>query len=82
MRHTYFPARRERSIRGAHPDGYQATTPGAPLRDLTVFDPPWAWSAGQLVSTPRDLNRFIAAFMDGRLLKAEQLREMRTTAPR
>ncbi|MBT2413302.1 beta-lactamase family protein [Streptomyces sp. ISL-12] len=79
LRHTYFPAPGERTIREAHPHGYHATAPGAPLRDLTVFDPSWAGAAGQLVSTPRDLNRFFTALMDGKLLRAEQLRQMRTT---
>ncbi|GGS53215.1 serine hydrolase domain-containing protein [Streptomyces griseoviridis] len=81
LRRTYFPAPGERGIRGAHPGGYHAATSGAPLRDLTDFDPSWAGAAGQLISTPRDLNRFFTALMDGKLLGARQLRQMRTTVP-
>jgi D-alanyl-D-alanine carboxypeptidase len=36
-------------------------------------------AAGQLVSTPRDLNRFWQALFDGELLAAEWLDEMKTT---
>jgi D-alanyl-D-alanine carboxypeptidase len=81
LRDTYFPGPGDRRLRAAHPQGYHATAPGAPLRDLTTMDPSWAWAAGQLVSTPRDLNRFFTALVQGRLLGAEQLRAMRTTVP-
>ncbi|WP_079154018.1 serine hydrolase domain-containing protein [Streptomyces subrutilus] len=79
LRHTYFPGVGEEDIRGAHPRGYHATRPGGPLEDFTRIDPSWGWAAGQLVSTPGDLNRFFSALLGGRLLGAAELAQMRTT---
>lgn len=80
LRHTYFPAPGETKIREAHPKGYDRDASGAPL-DVTEFDPSWGWSAGQMVSTNSDLNRFAAAILDGSLLSDAQLAQMRTTVP-
>ncbi|MFC9247712.1 serine hydrolase domain-containing protein [Streptomyces sp. NPDC057136] len=79
LRHTYFPEVGDEGIREAHPRGYHATKPGAPLDDITEVDPSWGWAAGQLISTPSDLNRFFSALIDGKLLEPAQLAEMRTT---
>ncbi|WJV51059.1 serine hydrolase domain-containing protein [Streptomyces flavofungini] len=79
LRHTYFPGVGDESIREAHPRGYHAAKPGAPLKDITKLDPSWGWSAGQLISTPSDLNRFFSALIGGDLLKPAQLAQMRTT---
>jgi D-alanyl-D-alanine carboxypeptidase len=80
LRHTYFPAVGEQGIREAHPHGYHPDATGKP-RDITVLDPSWGWAAGQMVATPSDLNAFFRALLGGRLLPAEQLRQMRTTVP-
>jgi D-alanyl-D-alanine carboxypeptidase len=32
-----------------------------------------------MISTPSDLNRFLTALLDGKLLKPQQLKQMRTT---
>jgi D-alanyl-D-alanine carboxypeptidase len=45
------------------------------------MDPSQAWAAGQMISTPSDLNRFLTALLGGRLLPRAQLKEMRTTIP-
>ncbi|RPK93537.1 D-alanyl-D-alanine carboxypeptidase precursor [Streptomyces sp. ADI98-10] len=79
LRHTYFPGVGEERIRKAHPKGYFAAKPGAPLEDVTELDPSWGWAAGQLVSTPGDLNRFLNALLGGKLLAPAQLAQMRTT---
>ncbi len=79
LRHTYFPAPRDTTIREPHPKGYYQDAPGTPPAEITEIDPSWAWSAGQLISTNSDLNRFFAALLGGRLLPAAQLAEMRTT---
>ncbi|UFQ19134.1 MULTISPECIES: serine hydrolase domain-containing protein [Streptomyces] len=79
LRHTYFPAPRDATIREPHPKGYYQDAPGSSPTDITEIDPSWAWSAGQLISTNSDLNRFFAALLGGRLLPAAQLAEMRTT---
>ncbi|MFD7019950.1 serine hydrolase domain-containing protein [Streptomyces sp. NPDC059928] len=81
LRHTYFPAPGDATIREAHPRGYYQDSAGAPLRDVTETDPSWGWAAGQMISTNSDLNRFFGALVSGRLLPAEQLAQMRTTVP-
>ncbi|WP_312018754.1 serine hydrolase domain-containing protein [Streptomyces sp. I05A-00742] len=81
LRHTYFPAPGETTIRERHPRGYAQESAGGPLVDATEWDPSWAWAAGQMVSTNSDLNRFFTALLDGDLLPEAQLAEMRTTVP-
>jgi D-alanyl-D-alanine carboxypeptidase len=79
LKQTYWPHQGEQGIRGRHASGYYADAPGAPWQDLTRLDPSIGWSAGQLVSTPRDLGRFMEALLGGRLLPPAQLTEMRST---
>ncbi|MFD9304838.1 serine hydrolase domain-containing protein [Streptomyces sp. NPDC060048] len=79
LRHTYFPATGDMTIREPHPHGYQKDSAGAPLRDVTEIDPSVGWAAGQMISTNSDLNRFFTELMAGSLLPAAQLTQMRTT---
>ncbi|GGV06011.1 serine hydrolase domain-containing protein [Streptomyces spectabilis] len=79
LRRTYFPGVGDEGIKGPHPRGYDAAEPGAPLKDVTKLDPSWGWAAGQLISTPGDLNRFFSALLGGKLLEPAQLAQMRTT---
>ncbi|WP_172386984.1 serine hydrolase [Streptomyces sp. MNP-20] len=81
LRHTYFPAHGDATIKERHPQGYYQSAAGAPLVNATEWDPSWAWAAGQMVSTNTDLNRFYTALLDGRLLKEPQLKEMQKTTP-
>ncbi|SNS47477.1 D-alanyl-D-alanine carboxypeptidase [Streptosporangium subroseum] len=79
LRDTYWPGVGDQTIRGSHPKGYAAKKPGGPLLDVTNLDPSWGWAAGQLIATPSDVNRFLVALLDGKLLKPEQLTQMRET---
>ncbi|MFF3243306.1 serine hydrolase domain-containing protein [Streptomyces sp. NPDC002870] len=79
LRHTYWPGVGDQTIKGPHPHGYFATGPDAPWTDVTENDPSAGWAAGQLIGTPSDLNRFLTALLDGKLLKPQQLKEMKTT---
>ncbi|MFG2651470.1 serine hydrolase domain-containing protein [Streptomyces sp. NPDC048436] len=81
LRHTYFPARGDVTIREPHPHGYYQDSAGAPVVDATEWDPSWGWAAGQMISTNSDLNRFYTALLSGRLLPTAQLAQMRTTVP-
>ncbi|WTT36734.1 beta-lactamase family protein [Kitasatospora sp. NBC_00085] len=81
LRHTYFPAPGDATIREPHPKGYDRESAGARLRDVTETDPSWGWAAGQLISTDSDLNRFFGALLGGDLLADAQLAQMRTTVP-
>ncbi|MFF1709677.1 serine hydrolase domain-containing protein [Streptomyces sp. NPDC058268] len=77
LRHTYFPDRRDTTIRGSHPHGYYRDAADAPLQDITEIDPSWGWAAGQLISTNSDLNRFYSELLGGGLLPEAQLAQMR-----
>ncbi|WP_345701721.1 serine hydrolase domain-containing protein [Kitasatospora terrestris] len=79
LRHTYFPAPGDATIRGAHPHGYYRESATGPLIDITDMDPSWAWAAGQMVSTPSDLDRFFGALAGGDLLRPAELTEMQRT---
>lgn len=81
LRHTYFPAAGDTTVRERHPRGYRQESAGAPWRDVTDIDPSAAWAAGQMISTNSDLNRFFTALLAGDLLQDAQLAEMRTTVP-
>lgn len=67
-------------IRGPHPHGYAqvGTGSGARLVDVTEMNPSLFGAAGELISTTRDLNRFFAALLGGRLLPGHLLEEMKT----
>jgi D-alanyl-D-alanine carboxypeptidase len=52
-----------------------------PPRDYSVYNMSWGGTAGALVSTMDDLNRFYAALFDGKLLGRAELAEMRRTVP-
>ncbi|MFF3867250.1 serine hydrolase domain-containing protein [Micromonospora sp. NPDC001898] len=76
---TYFPGRRVR-IAGPHSAAYLPWYDGQ-LRDFSLANMSWAWTAGALVSTAADLNRFFRALLGGRLLRPAELARMRTTVP-
>ncbi len=78
---TYWPGIGEQGIRGTHPRGYLADGPAGAWRDITEIDPSLGWAAGQLVSTPADLGRFLQGLLGGDLLPPAQLDRMRQTVP-
>ncbi|MEU4895620.1 serine hydrolase domain-containing protein [Streptomyces sp. NPDC044780] len=53
---------------------------GGPV-DTTLFNGTAADAAGDLVTTPRDVNRLFTALLTGRLLRPAELDEMRRTVP-
>lgn len=79
LEHTYWPGVGTLAIRSPHPRGYHRDAPGAPLRDITAFEPSGGWAAGALIATPSDLLRFFHAVIDGKLLEPAQQAEMLTT---
>ncbi len=76
--HTRLPGTDPR-IYGPHSAAYIPWPPAGELRDLSEFNMSWAWMAGEMVSTPDDLNRFYRALLGGKLLRPAQLAEMKTT---
>jgi D-alanyl-D-alanine carboxypeptidase len=85
LKETYYPGPGDREIRTPHPRGYLPSSdangkpiPGE-LTDITRFDPSIAGAAGQMIATPSDVNKFLVALHDGRLLKPQELAEMNRT---
>lgn len=58
--------------------GYQPDPPNPPEDVSEILAAGWAWASGGIVSTPRDANRFVRAYVSGRLTdprtKAQQFR--------
>lgn len=52
-----------------------------PPRDYSVYDMSWASTAGAIVSTTDDLNRFYRALLAGKLIGPAALNEMLRTVP-
>lgn len=80
LRHTYFP--RSPYIRGPHSRAYENLYGFIdPPKDFSVYDMSWASTAGSLVSTMADLETFYRALLDGKIVSAAGLAEMRKTVP-
>ncbi|GAA0500195.1 hydrolase [Paractinoplanes deccanensis] len=77
LRDTYFEGA-DPLIRGPHMHAYVPWYEGE-LRDFTACNMSWAWAAGEIVSTARDLNVFYRALLTGKLLKPSLLAQMQTT---
>ena len=80
LRDTYVPLPGERDLRGRHPQGYHPRPDGT-MGDITRLDPSMGGAAGDMVSTPSDLNRFFSALVAGEVVPAAQLAEMQATVP-
>lgn len=78
LRDTFVPGDLS-TIPGSHPRGY--AKPGDALVDLTEFNPSIAGNSGQMISSTTDMERFLTALLDGRLLRPAELRAMMTTRP-
>jgi D-alanyl-D-alanine carboxypeptidase len=76
---TYFPGT-DPYIRGPHSKAYLPWTDGT-LRDFSVYNYSIAWTAGALISTTSDLDRFYRALLTGKLLRPASLAAMQTAVP-
>ncbi len=80
---TYLPGQ-STSIYGPHGKAYSkllVPDPAAPVYDVSELNPSWAGSAGDMISTAGDINRFYSALLGGRLLRPAQQKEMFTAVP-
>ena len=84
LAHSSFPAA-SASMPKPFAHGYLLPDNGfVPVRkykDVTAWNPSWAWAAGAMVSTADDLGRFYGALLSGDLLKPELLASMEDTVP-
>ncbi len=67
------------SIPGPHARGYYPVEDR--IVDITELNPSVVWAAGDLISTTADLDRFLDALLDGRLLKPAQQAELTKDLP-
>ncbi|WP_245658409.1 serine hydrolase domain-containing protein [Microtetraspora malaysiensis] len=79
LEHTFFP--RTSDLPRPHAKAYTSFFGSFPLRDFSTFSPSSLGTAGAMVSTMEDLNRFYRALFTGRLIGQAQLAEMRKTVP-
>lgn len=81
LHHTFFPGSSVR-VPGPHAHGYlRLNGPHSPLTDVTEENMSAASTAGSLISTTHDLNRFFSALIGGKLLPPALLRQMRDVKP-
>jgi D-alanyl-D-alanine carboxypeptidase len=80
LKETYFPTVGEQEFRGVHPKGYHVDANGK-LFDVSTLDPSFGWAAGSIIATPSDLNEFMRAVLDGRLLSDAMMAEMKKAVP-
>ncbi|SEL70468.1 serine hydrolase domain-containing protein [Rhodococcus maanshanensis] len=66
-------------IPAPHARGYHPVA-GVPV-DTTELDPSWGGAAGEMISTTADLDLFLTALIDGRLLRSAQLAELTSAKP-
>ncbi|KJB88149.1 D-alanyl-D-alanine carboxypeptidase [Paenibacillus sp. E194] len=64
-----------------HPRGYIQLDGASELKDVTFYNPSMGQSAGEMISTADDLNKFFSYLLSGKLLKEQQLKQMLTTVP-
>ncbi|WP_141578434.1 serine hydrolase [Actinomadura sp. WMMA1423] len=80
LKHTYFPS--TPWIPGPHSRMYESLYQHVqPPRDYSAFDMGWAGTAGALVSTTDDLNRFYRRLLTGGLVGPAALAQMQRTVP-
>jgi D-alanyl-D-alanine carboxypeptidase len=71
-------------IPGPHAHGYYRYSDAGQFKvvDITRQNPSWASSAGEIISTTKDLHTFFSALNRGKLLPAPLLAEMRKPHPK
>ncbi|MEV8563402.1 serine hydrolase domain-containing protein [Streptomyces sp. NPDC051917] len=76
--HNSSLAGRSVRIPGTHAHGYvHLNSPDGAYTDVTDDNMSWAWTAGELISTTEDLNKFYMALLGGRLMPSNLLRQMK-----
>ncbi|MET7294835.1 serine hydrolase domain-containing protein [Streptomyces griseoloalbus] len=76
MRHTDFPAGPDPRVHGPHNRAY--TDIGGRTTDVTEWNMSDRWAAGNMISTTADLERFLVAVFEGRVVPQPLLDQMLT----
>ncbi|MEU9829310.1 serine hydrolase domain-containing protein [Micromonospora chersina] len=77
LHETYWPGVGDKTIRQPHAKGYLHDPETLKWVDTTQVDPSIAWAAGQMIARPSDLNKFLLALQNGKLITPASLAEMR-----
>jgi D-alanyl-D-alanine carboxypeptidase len=68
------------TIPGPHPQGYAELTAADPV-NVSRVNPSLAYASGAMISSGADMNRFLGALLQGRLLPPAELKAMENTVP-
>ncbi|WP_242218277.1 serine hydrolase [Bacillus cereus group sp. BfR-BA-01380] len=81
LSNTFLPGNSSVIPGTKHARGYVQPDGASELKDVTYYNPSIASSAGDMISTADDLNKFFSYLLSGKLLKEQQLKQMLTTVP-
>ncbi|AJI08973.1 MULTISPECIES: serine hydrolase domain-containing protein [Bacillus] len=81
LSNTFLPGNSSVIPGTKHARGYLQPDGASELKDVTYYNPSIASSAGDMISTADDLNKFFSSLLGGKLLKEQQLKQMLTTVP-
>ncbi|MFD6509808.1 serine hydrolase domain-containing protein [Bacillus sp. NPDC060175] len=81
LSNTFLPGNSSVIPGTKHARGYVQPDEANELKDVTYFNPSIGSSAGEMISTADDLNKFFSYLLGGKLMKEQQLKQMLTTVP-
>ncbi|PGB12445.1 serine hydrolase domain-containing protein [Bacillus toyonensis] len=81
LSNTFLPGNSSVIPGTKHARGYIQLDGASEPKDVTDYNPSMGSSAGDMISTADDLNKFFSYLLGGKLLKEQQLKQMLTTVP-
>ncbi|PGM28219.1 D-alanyl-D-alanine carboxypeptidase [Bacillus cereus] len=81
LSNTFLPGNSSVIPGNKHARGYIQLDGASEPKDVTYYNPSMGSSAGDMISTADDLNKFFSYLLGGKLLKEQQLKQMLTTVP-
>ncbi|EOO28575.1 D-alanyl-D-alanine carboxypeptidase [Bacillus cereus BAG1X2-3] len=81
LANTFLPGNSSVIPGTKHARGYIQLDRASEPKDVTYYNPSMGSSAGDMISTVDDLNKFFSYLLGGKLLKEQQLKQMLTTVP-
>ncbi|MEI4800853.1 serine hydrolase domain-containing protein [Bacillus sp. FJAT-51639] len=81
LSNTFLPGNSSVIPGTKHARGYFQPDGASELKDVTYYNPSIGSSAGDMISTADDLNKFFSYLLSGKLLNEQQLKQMLTTVP-
>ncbi len=81
LANTFLPGNSSVIPGTKHARGYIQLDGASEPKDVTYYNPSMGSSAGDMISTADDLNKFFSYLLGAKLLKEQQLKQMLTTVP-